>query len=195
MSGSHRHVVIGVYWLCRLFHDVPATSARFSHLDPRDRSHAPPCQCPPKRVPPRAGACVVARGGRSFYRPGQQRPGGTLVPHRLAANVLVPAPSQAMSGSLFLMMLPRTVLPVATVPPSPVNTPTPACCSAGTPAGPVLPVTMLPRTFTSWAPDSPIPIPPMLPPPSSAGISHSLLLFFTLLPRMSAAPAGPGASA
>src|SRR3954451_19743834 len=46
MSGSHRHVVIGVYWLCRLFHDDPATSARFSHLDPRDRSHAPPCQCP-----------------------------------------------------------------------------------------------------------------------------------------------------
>ena len=51
-------VVVGMYWFCRLFHDDPATSARFSHLDPRDRSHAPPCQFFPARacaVGPRRG--------------------------------------------------------------------------------------------------------------------------------------------
>ena len=37
-------VLLACIGLCRLFHDDPATSARFSHLDPRDRSHAPPCQ-------------------------------------------------------------------------------------------------------------------------------------------------------
>ena len=43
--GSECHVVvIGICVWCRLFNDDPTTSARFSHLDPRDRSHAPPCQ-------------------------------------------------------------------------------------------------------------------------------------------------------
>ena len=35
---------------CRLFNDVPATSARFPRLDPRNRSHAPPCQVPHRCV-------------------------------------------------------------------------------------------------------------------------------------------------
>ena len=49
--------------LCRLFHDDPATSARFSHLDPRDRSHAPPCQILPR------GRCVHAVGRRGGIHP------------------------------------------------------------------------------------------------------------------------------
>src|SRR3954451_1861759 len=118
MSGSHRHVVIGVYWLCRLFHDVPATSARFSHLDPRDRSHAPPCQSAAGRVRGRR---------RTVDCTGQQRPSGTLTRQRLPLIVLVPVLCTTMSGSLFLMMLPRTTLPVAWVPASPGKMPRPAC--------------------------------------------------------------------
>ena len=60
--GSHCHLVIGVYWFCRLFHDDPATSARFSHLDPRDRSHAPPCQSAV------AGARCWPLAGHQVYR-------------------------------------------------------------------------------------------------------------------------------
>jgi hypothetical protein len=43
-------VSVRIYWLCRLFNDVPATSARFPRFEHRNRSHAPPCQVPRRCV-------------------------------------------------------------------------------------------------------------------------------------------------
>src|SRR5712691_10317132 len=43
-------VSVRIYWLCRLFYDVPATSARFPRLEHRNRSHAPPCEVPRRCV-------------------------------------------------------------------------------------------------------------------------------------------------
>src|SRR5689334_16849211 len=54
--------------LCRLFSDAPATSARFTRLDPRNRSHAPPCQRPVVRVTG-TSSLTVALWSR-FPRPG-----------------------------------------------------------------------------------------------------------------------------
>src|SRR6266508_1997163 len=63
-----------MYQCSRLFYDVPGTSARFTHLDPQDRSHAPPCQCPPVRVGGhhqgtafRGGRLPEACGKRVYY--------------------------------------------------------------------------------------------------------------------------------
>lgn len=49
-----------MYLWCQLFNDDSATSARFTRLDPRNRSHAPPCQVPSRASNP-APNSVVAR--------------------------------------------------------------------------------------------------------------------------------------
>src|SRR3977135_3271062 len=98
--GGPCHLVLGVYWLCRLFNDVPATSARFPHLDPRDRSHAPPCQSAVGRcVFPVSGASiwcqylVVASSGTASV------PGRNRGPLRACARFLVSSSSAAASAA------------------------------------------------------------------------------------------------
>ena len=81
--SSECEVVLGKCFLCQLFNDDLTTSARFSRLDPRNRSHAPPCQCRPD-------AC---EGSRTIVRPGgrrHSRVGGRDRPERPLSGLRAP---------------------------------------------------------------------------------------------------------
>ena len=66
---SSRSLVLAFHVGCRLFRDDPATSARFPHLDPQNRSHAPPCQ---RRAPVRVGG-----GSAGYILPGRRVDSGS----------------------------------------------------------------------------------------------------------------------